>query len=79
MSDDNGVNGTDDETENITPEIVEEGRRGACPWKALKGRDDLMSAVASTAIMAGVIAISCYGQYLLTKWACKAAIRETRR
>ncbi|NEG96915.1 hypothetical protein GFD17_09160 [Bifidobacterium sp. SMB2] len=79
MNDDiRNMNGMDD-MENVTPEIVDNGPMRCCPWKALKNRDGLVPTIASTAIMVGVIAVSCYGQYLLTKWACKAAIRETRR
>lgn len=67
------------ESDDVTSEIVDGGRSRSCPWKTLGDRDGLMPAIASAALMAGVIAVSCYGQYLLTKWACKAAIRQTRR
>ncbi|MBT1165251.1 hypothetical protein [Bifidobacterium simiarum] len=77
-TDDKRMNETDG-TERVAPDIVSNKPACACPWKALRNRDGLVPTIASTAIMVGVIAVSCYGQYLLTKWACKAAIRETRR
>lgn len=55
-----------------------------CPIKAFAcrgGRDgepiDAIGAAISVAVMAATVVLSVYAQYVLTKWAVKAAVRET--
>lgn len=83
---------TDYETpeENASKDTQQDGSNAGTPLKPdevidsaskiLKGDKDTVRTVMFALAVYGVaIAMSCIGKYFATKWAMKAAIRESRR
>jgi hypothetical protein len=86
MNDDDKVRNNEAETDNgigtesdecfIEPELCDKAHPGKCVKHMSK--DDAIAGGISLILMAGIVAVSTYMQFLLTKWAVKAALKETR-
>lgn len=73
------------ESERAASQVPQCPVKRRCPMRALfAGRDagdgkaDVVAGAVTLAITAALVVATYYSQYLLTKWAVKAALKETR-